>query len=77
MTGKSWATSIVGVFWGTFTRKEPKTNMQNIMELLQLYTQGKIRPRVSEVHPFEDYVKALNGLSERRATGKIVLKVAD
>jgi NADPH:quinone reductase-like Zn-dependent oxidoreductase len=47
------------------------------MELLKLYGQGKIRPRVSEVHPFEDYVKALNGLSERRATGKIVLKVAD
>ncbi|MEQ6884235.1 NADPH:quinone oxidoreductase family protein [Salicola sp. Rm-C-2C1-2] len=69
--------SVVGVFWGNFTMKEPKTNMQNIMELLKLYGEGKIRPRVSEVHPFEDYVEALNGLSERRATGKIVLKVAD
>ncbi|MFE8072244.1 NADPH:quinone oxidoreductase family protein [Marinobacteraceae bacterium S3BR75-40.1] len=68
---------IVGVFWGQFTMKQPQDNAQNMMELLKLYSEGKIHPRVSEVHPFEDYEKALNGLSERRAKGKIVLKVSD
>ncbi|TVP58534.1 MAG: NADPH:quinone oxidoreductase family protein [Halomonadaceae bacterium] len=68
--------SVVGVFWGNFTMQEPKTNMQNIMELLQMYSQGKLKPRVSEVFAFEDYAKALNALTERRAKGKIVLNIA-
>ena len=67
---------IVGVFWGAFTMKDPKAHMQNVMELLKFYDEGKIHPKVSEVHPFEDYVEALNGLSQRRAKGKIVLKVS-
>ncbi len=46
--------SIVGVFWGAFTQKEPQTNIQNIMELMQLFNQGKINPRISQVFPFED-----------------------
>jgi len=45
--------SIVGVFWGAFTQKEPQTNIQNIMELMQLFNQGKINPRISQVYPCE------------------------
>lgn len=67
--------SIVGVFWGSFTMKEPHAHMQNVKELLGLYSEGKIHPRVSEVFAFEDYTKALNALTERRAKGKIVLKI--
>jgi NADPH:quinone reductase-like Zn-dependent oxidoreductase len=69
--------AVVGVFWGSFTQKEPETSAKNMMDLLKLYGEGKIKPRVSEVFGFEDYAKALNALTERRATGKIVLKVAD
>lgn len=67
---------IVGVFWGAFTMKDPQAHLQNVAELLKFYEEGKIHPKVSEVHPFEDYVEALNGLSQRRAKGKIVLKVS-
>lgn len=69
--------SVVGVFWGAFTQKEPKTSAQNMMDLFNLYTDGKIKPRISEVFAFEDYAKALNALTERRAKGKIVLKMVD
>lgn len=68
--------SVVGVFWGSFTQKEPQAHMQNVKEMLGLFSEGKISPRVSEVFAFEDYTKALNALSERRAKGKIVLKVS-
>lgn len=67
--------SVVGVFWGSFTRMEPEASARNMMELLELYNQGKIDPIVSEVYDFEDYVNALNALTERRAKGKVVLKV--
>ncbi len=69
--------SVVGVFWGNFTRMEPEASANNMMELMALYEQGKIDPKVSEVYEFEDYVNALNALTERRAKGKIVLKVAE
>ena len=68
--------SVVGVFWGSFTQREPEANGQNMMELFKLFQQGKISPRVSEVYDFEDYEKAFGALTGRRATGKIVLRVS-
>jgi len=68
--------SVVGVFWGSFTQREPEASAQNMMELMKLYAEGKIDPKISEVFEFEDYVKALGALTERRATGKVVLKVS-
>lgn len=67
--------SVVGVFWGSFTQREPQNSAQNMMELLKLFSEGKIDPRISEVYDFEDYEKALGALTGRTATGKIVLKV--
>ena len=69
--------SIVGVFWGAFTQHEPKEHIQNVKELMQLFAEGKIDPRVSEVFPFEQYEGALEALTSRRAKGKVVLKVSD
>ena len=69
--------SIVGVFWGAFTQHEPKEHIQNVKELMQLFADGKINPRVSEVFPFEQYQDALAALTSRRAKGKVVLKVSD
>ena len=46
-------------------------------ELFEMHSEGKIKPKVSEVFAFEDYVKALAALSGRTATGKVVLKVSD
>ena len=69
--------SVVGVFWGAFTAKEPKEHIQNVKELMQLFAEGKINPRVSEVFPFEQYEDALAALSSRRAKGKVVMKVSD
>jgi len=69
--------SVVGVFWGAFTAKEPKEHIQNVKELMQLFADGKIDPRVSEVFPFEQYEDALAALSSRRAKGKVVLKVSE
>ena len=65
--------SIVGVFWGPFTAREPKRNRENIQELLSWYAQGKIRPVVSATYPLEQVAAALNDMMSRRVTGKVVL----
>jgi NADPH:quinone reductase-like Zn-dependent oxidoreductase len=67
--------SVVGVFWGSFTQREPEASAKNMMELLQMFSEGKIDPKISQVFEFEDYAKALGALTGRTATGKIVLKV--
>lgn len=68
--------SVIGVFWGSFTQREPEASAQNMMELMKLYAEGSIDPKISAVYQFEDYSKALAALTERRATGKVVLKVS-
>ncbi len=69
--------SIVGVFWGDFVRRQPKDNMQNFMELFAFLKEGRIRPHVSATFQLEEAPQALNHLLSRKATGKVVVKVQD
>ncbi|MGA0598331.1 NADPH:quinone oxidoreductase family protein [Enterovirga sp. CN4-39] len=68
---------VVGVFWGEFTRRDPEGNAENNRELLELYAAGKIRPYVSERFPLERGAEAIARLASRRATGKLVVTIAD
>jgi NADPH2:quinone reductase len=64
---------VVGVFWGAFTRREPEANAANIAELMRLYSEGKIKPVVSERYPLSRAGEAIKKLGERKAMGKIVV----
>lgn len=67
--------SIVGVFWGTFARREPETNLQNMGKLLAWFEQGKLKPCISTTYSLEDAPLAMTALLERRASGKLVITV--
>jgi len=64
---------VVGVFWGAFTRRDPKANAANIAELMRLYDKGAIRPVVSERYPLAKAGEAIARLAARKAMGKIVV----
>jgi NADPH:quinone reductase len=64
---------VVGVFWGAFTRRDPKANAANIAELMRFYAEGKIKPVVSERYPLARAGEAIRKLGERKAMGKIVV----
>ncbi|MEM9706527.1 MAG: NADPH:quinone oxidoreductase family protein [Pseudomonadota bacterium] len=66
---------IVGVFWGAFTMRYPEENNKQINELFDLYTSGKIKPRVTATYPLAEAAKALNEIETRTARGKIVLTI--
>lgn len=68
--------SIVGVFWGAFTMQEPTVHRQNIEELWTWFAQQKLTPTVTDVFELADFEKAFKHLTERRAKGKVVLKVS-
>ncbi len=65
--------SIVGVFWGAFTRAEPENNRRNNEELMQLYIAGKIKPHIHATYPLERAAEALNEVLDKRVSGKVVL----
>ena len=64
---------IVGVFWGSFSDREPVINKKNIEELVAFYAAGKIKPHVSKHYPLAEAGQAIRDLAERRALGKIVV----
>ena len=68
--------SIVGVFWGELLAREPELHQQNTRDLFDLYTAGKIRPRISARYALKDGGKAIRALMDRSATGKLVVMMA-
>jgi NADPH2:quinone reductase len=65
--------SIVGVWFGTWSDKNPQEQVQNLEEIFKLVASGKLAPRVTESYALEHYVQAFNAIAERRALGKVVL----
>ena len=64
---------IVGVFWGSFTERNPLENARSNRELIDLYTAGRIKPHVSRRFPLAEAGQAIRELAERRALGKVVV----
>jgi len=67
------SSSIVGVFWGASTAREPELHKGNVRDLFKLYGEGKVKPRISARYPLRDGGKAIRALTDRKATGKLVL----
>jgi len=68
--------SIVGVFWGDFTRREPALNEANNQELMRLFEAGKITPHIHKVYPLTQASEALNELLDKKVSGKVVLSTS-
>jgi len=67
--------SIVGVYWGEFTRREPQKFAESIRQLGRWYAEGKLKPHISATFPLERAADALTKMANREVTGKVVLKV--
>ena len=68
--------SVMGVFWGEFTRRFPENNQQNIMRLLDMLKDGRIKPHVHARYSLAEGSQALRDLIDRRVSGKVVLDVS-
>ncbi|MFN9774994.1 MAG: NADPH:quinone oxidoreductase family protein [Burkholderiales bacterium] len=65
--------SIVGVFWGDFTRREPQANLAGMKEMMGWLNEGKLRPHISGRYRLDEVTRALNDMSARKVTGKILI----
>ena len=66
--------SLVGVL--AYSPDE-ETGIRMTRELSEYYKKGQLEPRITKVHSFEDVLRALTELDERRAIGKHVIRVSE
>lgn len=69
--------SIIGVWWGTWLRRHPAEHRDNLGQLLAWIADGTLEPRITETFAFERYADAFRRIAERKARGKVVLRVRD
>jgi NADPH2:quinone reductase len=66
--------SLVGVFWGEFAKREPKSNLAAMRQLMGWLAEGKIRPHISGRYALAETAIALNDIAARKVTGKVVIQ---
>ncbi len=67
--------SIIGVWWGTWAAKNSTQQTENMQKLTALIASGELRPRVTETYALDDYRQAFRAVTERRALGKVILRM--
>ncbi len=67
--------SIVGVFWGEFTKREPQKFAEEMRQLSVWFADGTIKPHISARFPLDRAVEALQMMAARQVTGKVVIEV--
>ncbi|MCS5490855.1 NADPH:quinone oxidoreductase family protein [Algoriphagus limi] len=65
--------SIVGVFWGQFSKLEPEKSFQNIAQLMKWIQEGKIKQHIGEHFSLEESPGALRAILDRKMLGKGVV----
>jgi NADPH:quinone reductase len=68
--------TVSGLWYGGYEAHAPDLVRASMTELLRLYTAGLIRPNVGQVLPFEALPEGLALLRDRKATGKVVIRVS-
>ena len=67
--------TVLGLYWGGYARLRPSVLTDSFRQLFAWYAQGKLHPHVSHTLPLAEANTALELLSTRRSTGKVVVTV--
>jgi NADPH2:quinone reductase len=66
------ARSILGVYWGDWSRREPARSAEALSRIAAWLTEGRLAPVVSARLPLAEVPRGLEDLLQRRATGKLL-----
>ncbi len=67
---------VIGVYWGAYASFAPRVLFDSLREMLAWYEQGRIRPHIGQMLPLDRVAEGFALLRERKATGKIVIRIA-
>jgi NADPH2:quinone reductase len=65
--------SIVGVYWGEWSRRTPHEFAAAVRELSGWFREGRLKPHVTATYPLEKAADAIRLLAERKVKGKVVV----
>lgn len=68
--------SLVGVFWGEFVRRERAVHERNLRQIFDWAAEGRLRHRVHDVLPLDEGPRALRELADGKVRGKLLLRAA-
>lgn len=68
-------TDVRGVGWGAFAMLRPGYMQQQWAALVPMIESGVVRPPIGATYPLEELPQALRDLEQRRALGKLVIRV--
>ena len=63
-----------GVFWGSWTERDPEGHRANTADLLRWCAEGKLSAHVHAAYPLSEAARALGDIAGRKVMGKVVLK---
>ncbi|MCI4660268.1 MAG: NADPH:quinone oxidoreductase family protein [Neomegalonema sp.] len=69
--------TVIGFYWGGYMKFKPEVLADSFRQLIAWFEQGKLKAHVSHVLPLEQANEALDLLRERKATGKVVVRVSE
>jgi NADPH2:quinone reductase len=64
-----------GVFWGSWTEREPAAHRANMTDVLRWCVEGKLSAHVHAAYPLAEAAAALKAIAARQVMGKVVLRV--
>ncbi|MBX2817679.1 MAG: NADPH:quinone oxidoreductase family protein [Saprospiraceae bacterium] len=67
--------SLVGAYWGSFCMHYPAQASRNHQQLAQWIASKKLKPHIGKVFSLDESREALRWVDERKALGKILVKV--
>lgn len=65
--------AVLGLYWGAYLDREPHLVAESFEKLFAMLSRGVLKPHVSETFPLDRAAEALDRLSSRKATGKVVI----
>jgi len=67
--------SVLGVFWGTFTHKQPQQFVSNMQQLMQWYAEKKVRVVIDQIFALKETPAAINKVMSRQVKGKVIINI--
>jgi len=65
---------IRGVFWGSWTKREPLAQLTLMTDITRWCADGKLSAHVHAVYPLGEIAAALQAIADRKVMGKIILR---
>jgi len=65
---------IRGVFWGSWTKREPQAQHALLTDIARWAAEGKLSAHVHAVYPLAEIATAMKLIADRKVMGKIVLR---